>query len=156
MRLLSIFTLTLVMIVAPIKGTAQNKSKNSKDKESTSQIIHLTLNSFKEKVWDFEKNPDKWVYEGDKPCIIDFYANWCGPCKKQTPILEEVAKENSNSLIIYKINIDKEQTLAQIFNAYQIPALLFVPLNSTPQMAIGLMPKETLVEAMNKVLFNKE
>lgn len=156
MKRISILSLTLIMLISPFKGLAQTKGSNIKSTKNSSQIISLTLDSFKEKVWNFEKNPDKWVYEGNKPCIIDFYANWCAPCKKQTPLLEEIAKEYSNSLVIYKVDIDKEQTLAKIFNAYQIPALLFVPLNQTPQMSIGLMPKEKLVEAVNKVLFNKE
>jgi len=111
----------------------------------------LTLASFKEKVFDFENNQD-WKFEGDKPCVIDFYADWCGPCKAVTPVLEELKKEYGDKLEIYKIDTEKEQELASVFGIRSIPSLLFVPKEGEPQMAQGALPKESFKQAFKDVL----
>ena len=112
---------------------------------------HLTLESFKTKVFDYENNKE-WKFEGDKPCIIDFYADWCGPCKMVAPILEELSKEYEGKVDIYKIDTEKEQELASMFGIRSIPSILFVPMNSQPQMAMGALPKPELVKAIENVL----
>lgn len=115
-------------------------------------VKHLTKAEFLEKVWNYEKNSKEWKYEGDKPCIIDFYTTWCGPCKRLSPILEELAKEYDGKIIVYKVNTEVERELASVFQVRSIPTLLFCPLKDNPQINVGALPKEQLVEAINKVL----
>ncbi len=112
---------------------------------------HLTLETFKTKVFDFENNKE-WKFEGDKPCIIDFYADWCGPCKMVAPILEELSKEYDGKVDIYKIDTEKEQELAGVFGIRSIPSILFVPMNAQPQMAAGALPKNAFEQAIKEVL----
>ncbi len=114
-------------------------------------LEHLTKETFKTKVFNFEANKD-WKFEGDKPCLIDFYADWCQPCKVVGPILEELQKEYRDGLNIYKVNTEQEQELAGMFGVKSIPSLLFVPKDDQPQMALGALPKDTLEKAINDVL----
>jgi thioredoxin len=113
----------------------------------------LSKETFKQKVFDYEKNTD-WKFEGELPCIIDFYADWCQPCKMVAPILEELAVEFSGKINIYKIDTEKEQELAAVFGIQSIPSLLFCPKDDKPQMAMGALPKQTFIEAINDVLLN--
>lgn len=112
---------------------------------------HLTKETFKQKVFDFEKSQE-WNFAGTKPAIIDFYADWCGPCKMVAPILEELSKEYDGKLDIYKIDTDKEQELAGMFGIRSIPSLLFIPTDGQPQMAQGALPKATFKQVINEVL----
>jgi len=112
---------------------------------------HLTLDTFKEKVFDFEKSKE-WKYAGDTPCIIDFYADWCQPCKIIAPILEELEEEYNGKLKVYKIDTEDQQQLAALFGIQSIPSLLFVPAEGQPQMAVGALPKETFEQAITDVL----
>ncbi len=112
---------------------------------------NLTKEVFKEKVFDFETNKE-WKFEGDKPCIIDFYADWCAPCRALTPVMEELSEEYKGKVDIYKIDTEKEQELAGMFGIRSIPSILFVPTDAQPQMATGALPKETLQKAIEDVL----
>lgn len=114
-------------------------------------IEFLTLDTFKTKVFDFEKHKD-WKYEGTIPCMIDFYADWCGPCKMVAPVLEELEKEYSGKLHIYKIDTEDQQELAAMFGIKSIPSLLFVPMEGQPQMAMGALPKESFEKTFKEVL----
>lgn len=114
-------------------------------------IEHLTKESFKEKVFNFE-NSNEWKFEGKLPCVIDFYADWCGPCKMVAPILEELAGEYEGKLNVYKVDTEAERELASMFGIRSIPSLLFVPVEGQPQMAMGALPKDTFVEAFKDVL----
>lgn len=114
-------------------------------------LEHLTKETFKEKVFDFETNKE-WKYEGSKPCLIDFYADWCGPCKMVAPILEELQKEYGENIVIYKVNTEDQQELAGMFGVQSIPSLLFVPQEGQPQMAMGALPKQTFEKAISDVL----
>lgn len=146
--------LMLLISVAIVScGNAQTSNNNKKDK--TMKTIELTKADFLTKVSNFETNPTEWKYLGDKPAIIDFYASWCGPCKTIAPILEELAAEYGDSIIIYKVNTEQEQELAAAFGIRSIPSLLFVPMNGQPQMVQGAMPKASFKEAIDKVLLNK-
>jgi len=113
---------------------------------------YLTKETFKEKIFDFETEKE-WKYKGDKPCIIDFYADWCGPCKMVSPILEELSKEYQGKVDIYKIDTDKEQDLAGAFGIVSIPSILFVPVEGQPQMSAGALPKSSFLNAI-KTIFN--
>ena len=112
---------------------------------------HLTKETFLNKVFDYEKNKE-WKFEGGKPCIIDFYADWCGPCKMVAPILEELATEFEGKMDVYKVNTEEEQELAGAFGIRSIPSFLFIPVNGQPQMAMGALPKATFVKAFKEVL----
>lgn len=112
---------------------------------------NLTKEAFREKVFDFENNKE-WTFAGDKPCIIDFYADWCAPCRALTPVMEELSAEYEGKLNIYKIDTEKEQELAAMFGIRSIPSILFVPREGQPQMATGALPKEALEKAISEVL----
>ena len=112
---------------------------------------HLTKETFKSKVFDYEKNKE-WKFEGEKPCIVDFYADWCGPCKMVAPVLEELSEDFSGKLNVYKINTEEEQELASVFGIRSIPSFLFVPVSGQPQMAMGALPKDTFIKAFKDVL----
>jgi len=114
-------------------------------------IEHLTLDTFKEKVFNFTDNKE-WKFEGQIPCIIDFYADWCGPCKMVAPILEELSKEYDGKLNVYKVNTEEQRELAGVFGIQSIPSLLFVPKEGQPQRAMGALPKETFIQAFKDVL----
>lgn len=111
----------------------------------------LTTEDFKEKVFDYE-NENEWKYKGDVPAIIDFYADWCGPCKMVAPILEEIADEYEGKLVVYKVNTDEEQELAMVFGIQSIPSILFIPVEEQPQLAVGAIPREVFDQAIKEVL----
>ena len=112
---------------------------------------HLTKQTFFDKVFNYEQNKE-WKFEGDKPCIIDFYADWCQPCKMVAPILEELSEEFKGQIDIYKVDTEAEQELAAAYGIRSIPSLLFVPKDPQPQMAMGALPKDTFVQVINDVL----
>jgi len=114
----------------------------------------LNKQAFLEKVFNYEANKD-WKFEGELPCIIDFYADWCQPCKQVAPILEELSDEFAGKINIYKVNTEAEQELAGAFGIRSIPSMLFCPAEGQPQMAVGALPKESLIQAINDVLLKK-
>jgi thioredoxin len=115
---------------------------------------HLTKDAFQEKVFNYEENSE-WQYEGELPCIIDFYADWCMPCKMVSPVLEEISEEYDGKLLVYKVDTEAEQELASVFGITGIPAFLFVPVEGKPRMAQGALPKDTFKEAI-KTIFDVE
>jgi thioredoxin 1 len=114
-------------------------------------VEHLTKETFLNKVFNYEKNTE-WKYEGTRPCIIDFYADWCGPCKIVAPVLEALAKDFEGKLDVYKVDTEAEQELASVFGIRSIPSFLFVPSEGQPQMAMGALPKDTFIQAFKDVL----
>jgi thioredoxin len=116
---------------------------------------HLTKQTFLDKVFDFEKEQE-WNFKGERPCIIDFYAQWCQPCKMVAPILEELSEEYKGKIDIYKVDTDKEPELAGAFGIRSIPTMLFVPQNDQPRSAVGALPKDAIVGAIHDVLLKKE
>jgi len=111
----------------------------------------LTTETFKEKVFDWDESKD-WKFKGDLPCIIDFYADWCGPCKMVAPVLEKLEKEYEGKIHIYKIDTEDQQELAGMFGIQSIPSILFCPVEGQPQMAMGALPKATFESAIADVL----
>ncbi len=115
------------------------------------KVVHLTTQEFKDKVFNYDAGSE-WKYEGQLPAIIDFYADWCGPCKVVAPILEEIAKDYSGKIIVYKVNTEDEHELASVFGIQSIPTLLFVPLTGKPQAAMGALPKQSFQKAIEDIL----
>jgi len=113
--------------------------------------IKLTTDKFKEDVFDYTTEKE-WKYKGDKPAIIDFYADWCGPCKMVAPILEELSDEYKDKLLIYKVDTEVEQELAAVFQIRSIPSMLFIPVDKQPMMQAGALPKTALKEVIEKEL----
>ena len=144
---------------ASCNGTSGNKqaaaSETAQTDKAQSGTIHLTRAEFLTKVADYEKNPNEWKYLGNRPAIIDFYADWCGPCKMIAPSLEQLAKEYAGQINIYKVDVDKETELAQAFGIQGIPALLYIPMEGKPQMLQGAMPKDQLKEKIESILLKK-
>ena len=112
---------------------------------------HLTMTSFKEKVFNFEANKE-WKYEGDLPAIIDFYADWCAPCRMVAPVLEELGKKYDGKLRVYKIDTEAEPELAGMFQVQSIPTIFFIPMEGQPTYAMGALPKKELERAISDVL----
>lgn len=117
------------------------------------KVVHLTTQEFKEKVFNYETSKE-WKYAGSLPAIIDFYADWCGPCKMVAPVLEELAKEYSGQIMVYKVDTENEQELASVFGIQSIPTLLFIPKEGQPQAALGALPKHTFEKVIKDVLLN--
>lgn len=113
--------------------------------------VMLSAEKFKKDVFDYEKNKE-WKYVGKLPAIIDFYADWCGPCKAVAPILEDLSNEFKDKIIIYKVDTEVERELSAMFGIRSIPSILFIPMNKQPMMQAGALPKNTLVEVINKEL----
>jgi thioredoxin len=145
------------MIFASCNAQTTTDKQGSKTvkAEKVMQTIHLTKADFLAKVANYEANPEEWEYLGDKPALIDFYADWCGPCKAIAPVLEELAAEYDGQIYIYKIDTEAEQELAALFGIRSIPSLLFVPMDENPQMAQGAIPKPQLKEAIEQLLLKK-
>ena len=149
--------------VAATSMTDQNNKNNEAlagDNASASNesgaVIQLTNAVFLEKVYDYKKDPKKWTFKGDKPCIIDFYADWCRPCKMVEPIMEELSKKYKGQVVIYRVNVDQERELAQFFGIQSIPTVFFCPSNSDPQMTQGALPKESYEKVITEVLLKKK
>jgi len=115
---------------------------------------HLTEQTFKEKIFNFEKNKE-WMYEGELPCIIDFYADWCSPCRMLAPVLEDISTDYAGKVNVYKVNTEEEQELSAAFNIQSIPSLLFCPVEGPPQMLMGSLPKQSLKQAINDILLKE-
>ena len=116
--------------------------------------INLTKGGFLRKIANYETNPHKWKFLGEKPALIDFYAPWCGPCKSLSPVLDELAKEYSGKLDIYKVNVDDEQELASLFRIRSVPTLVFAPMEGDPHIASGAPSKAQLRKALDSFIGN--
>ena len=112
---------------------------------------HLTKETFIEKIFDYE-NDKEWSFKGERPAIIDFYADWCQPCKMVAPVLEKLSKEYDGKVDIYKVDTEAQSELAGVFQITSIPSILFIPKDDKPQMSMGALPKESFEEAIKDVL----
>ncbi len=123
------------------------------DNTQDTKVKYINKKEFLENIFNYEQSTS-WQYLGQKPCIIDFTASWCGPCRRLSPILDEIAKEYAGKIVIYKVDIDAEPELARAFGVSSVPALLFCPLKGEPRGALGLYPKEELKKAVEDILLN--
>ena len=155
--LLLIFTLALPACGSG-KGSGEGLS-NVESAESSSKAkvktIKLTKAEFLKRVVNYEDNPNEWKYLGDKPAIVDFYADWCGPCKTLAPILEQLAAEYEGEIYIYKVDTEAERELASAFAIRSIPTMVFIPMGEDPQVAQGALPRNVIKEAIEKTLLKK-
>lgn len=137
---------TMLMVSYNVQGS--NKKKSVK-------TIELTYEEFVKRVTDVSDDRSDWNYLGDKPAIVDFYADWCPPCRKIAPILDELAEEYDGQIYIYKVNVDKEPKLSEAFGIKNLPTLLYIPMGEKPQTVKGALPKASFKEAIDKVLLKK-
>lgn len=144
-----------VVLFFSFKGKEDAISKNINKLNNKNNVEHLTAETFKTKVFDYEKNTE-WKFNGELPAIIDFYADWCGPCKMVAPVLEELSTEYDGKIQIYKVDTEAQQELASVFGIKSIPSILFIPKDGQPQMSMGAMPKESFVQAINEVLLKSK
>lgn len=140
--------MTACVLLSVMTMAGQTKTRNTKDISP----IHLTTREFKEKVYDYEANPDTFKYEGDIPAIVDFFATWCGPCKALSPVLDELAKEYEGKIVIYKVDVDKSQELARVFGIRSIPTLLFIPKEGKPTLSTGAPSKAQMKDVIEKMV----
>lgn len=155
-KLKDLFLISVVLLLVSCSMSAKSDKNETEKVAAQGEVAVLDKANFLTKVYNYEKNQSEWVYEGEKPCIVDFYADWCGPCKKVAPILKELAGEYKNDIIIYKINVDNEKELAAAFGIQSIPTLLFIPAKGKPQLAQGALSKEQFVEQINGFLLGKK
>lgn len=151
---LYLFGLSLLWLASPFTLSAQDVAKEVWA-ENGGEVVIMDKDLFLEKVFDYTR-ADSWHFLGDKPVIIDLYADWCGPCRKTAPIMERLAKEYAGDLIIYKVNVDKEQELAAFFNATSIPLFVFIPKEGQPQLFRGAADHATYKKVIEDFLLKKE
>jgi thioredoxin len=137
----------------PQQQTESTAAQPAKAEESKF-VIHIDKAGFLKNVYNYEKNPGNWVYEGKLPCIVDFYAQWCGPCRMIAPSLEELAKEYKGRIVIYKVDTQVNPELSQYFNIRSIPTLFYCPVGAAPQAITGGYPKEKFKEMIEAILLN--
>jgi thioredoxin len=134
----SFIALTITFVVAACNR--ESGKKISQDSSNQSGVISLTSQDFREKVWDYKEHPNEWVFKSQRPAVIDFYADWCAPCKTAAPILEELAEKYKDKVDFFRVNTDNEQELAQLFGIRTIPSFLWIPAQGEPQMTSGIAP----------------
>lgn len=118
-------------------------------------VRYLTTAQFQERVFDYKHNKD-WKFNGDKPCVIDFYTTWCGPCKRLAPIMDELSQTYCDQVVFYKVDTERERELAYLFGINSIPQVLYVPMEGKPMLLQGLYPKENIVQIIDEFLLKKE
>jgi thioredoxin len=153
-RDLVLLSLGLVFLFSNCNAGNTIKTPDNNSTAGSGSVIVLTNEIFKQKIFNYDVN-EQWKFEGDLPVIIDFYADWCGPCKQLSPRIEEIAKEYAGKIRVYKVNTDVEQLLAQHIGIRSLPTLLFIPVKGKPQATMGAISKETLVNAIQEVLLVK-
>ena len=160
MKKMFIMAVSLLMAITACNGNTSSSKETTETTTVTAKsetlVKHLNKTEFKTKVYDYEKNASKWVFEGKRPAIVDFYATWCGPCKMVAPILEELAKEYEGKIDVYKIDTDQERELSAAFGIRSIPTLLFIPVEGDPQIAQGALPKAELKKIIDDFMLGNK
>lgn len=147
------FVMVSVIVYAFNDGSKINTAQQGKEVKS-GEVIVMNKDMFIKDVFDYE-NTKEWKYKGNKPAIIDLYADWCGPCRMTAPIMKSLAKEYDGKIVIYKVNVDKEKELAALFNATSIPLFVFIPMNGEPQLFRGAADKTTYQKAIDEFLLKQ-
>ena len=127
-------------------------SANAQDKKVTTKVKPLTYKEFLNKVWDMEKDPNTFTYKGKLPAVIDFYADWCGPCRRVAPIMEKIANDYDGKLLVYKVNVDQEPKISSAFQISSIPMVLFIPTKGQPMKSVGAMAEEDYRKVIDEQL----
>jgi len=148
-------TFFFIVMVLVIGSTVQAQQPKSEAK-TTSKVQHITYKDFIEKIWDFEKNPDNFIYKGKTMAVVDFYADWCGPCRRVGPIMEELADDYEGEVVFYKVNVDQEKELSSVFQVRSIPMVLFIPLKGQPAKQIGALPEAEYARIIEAMLDGEE
>ncbi len=139
------------LVVTETKKNTE-KAKEIIEAEKEGKVINLSTQMFKDLIYNYEESPTEWVYKGSQPCIIDFYADWCGPCKKIAPIMDELAKKYEGKLTVYKVNTDIEKELSQVFQIQSIPLVVGVPMNGSPEAHMGAFEKQIYMQIAEKLI----
>jgi thioredoxin 1 len=151
--IISLFMGAISFSFSACTGTAGEPSNTGAGSAANEgKVVPIDAASFRKLIWDYQKDPQNWSYSGEVPCIVDFYADWCRPCKMISPILDQIAKDYKGKLVIYKVNTDEQRELSGVFNIRSIPAVLFVPRAGKPQMFVGALSKEAYLESVKNVL----
>jgi thioredoxin 1 len=158
-KLVFILAVAVFSLQGSISSQAKNKSNSSTVTPAEGGTVKLTKEKFLKEVWDYETSPQEWKYKGDKPALIDFYADWCGPCKTAAPILEELSNDYAGKITIYKIDTQVERELAGVFGVSGIPAFLYIPMEGKPSMTSGIArtkddTKKMFMENIDKILLS--
>ena len=140
-RLKSVVLFALIMISFALPARAED-------------VVYLTTSQFRERIFDYKADKE-WTYKGDKPCIIDFYTTWCGPCKRLAPIMEELSQTYCDKVVFYKADTERERELAYVFGINSIPQVLYIPVEGKPMLLKGLYPKEEIVRIIDEFLLGK-
>lgn len=151
--IIAVLSMMLLTVASCVDKPKNNNSSNQVEKEK--KTIALNKIEFLKRVVNYEENPDEWKYLGDKPAIVDFYADWCPPCKIVSPILEELAEKYEGEIYIYKVDVDREQELASVFKIQSIPTLLFIPMEGDPQETKGAIPMEAFEKGIREILLKQ-
>ena len=144
--------ITLIMMAFVVASTAC--AQQASDKKADAVVV-MDKKMFTEKVFDYTSGATEWKYQGDKPCIIDFYATWCGPCRMIAPILKELAEEYKDQIVIYKVDTDKEKELSMAMGIRSLPTVVFIPKEGQPQILVGAADKATFKRGIDEVLLAK-
>lgn len=150
-KVLAMFAIVMLSMSACASNGKPKQDQDNKETASSGEVIQMDKAMFLKDVFNFEKS-NEWKYQGNKPAIIDLYADWCGPCKQIAPIMKDLAKEYDGKIVIYKVNVDKQKELAALFNATSIPLLVFIPMKGEPQLFRGAADKATYKKAIDEFL----
>ena len=150
-KVLIMFAVVLVSMFACASNDKTEQKQDKSESANSGEVIVMDKAMFLKDVFNFEKSKE-WKYQGNKPAIIDLYADWCGPCRQVAPIMKELAKEYAGKIVIYKVNVDKQKELAALFNATSIPLFVFIPMNGEPQLFRGAADKATYKKAIDEFL----
>jgi len=148
------FLLIIMLSLVFSECKADNPADPETKSTAANSVVQLSNESFKKMIFNYEINKE-WKFEGNRPAIIDFYADWCGPCRQLSPLVEEIAKEYSGKIDVFKVDTEKDRMLAQKLGITGLPTLLFIPAKGKPQITVGVLPKESLVKAINEILLIK-
>ena len=150
-KVLVMVALVMASVIVYAFNDSRETNQGKKEVTGNGEVVVMDKDMFLKDVFDYEKSKE-WNYKGNKPAIIDLYADWCGPCRQTAPIMKELAKEYAGKIVIYKVNVDKQKELAALFNATSIPLFVFIPMKGDPQLFRGAADKATYKKAIDEFL----